>query len=779
MVDWGQNDKSVGTVDWGVNDVAAVPPPMVNDWETALKYPSRVGELVPVPFRDTYERVMGTAQKRDELEEHLVWGLYTADMLREDPLLTWQIEKELIRELHGQEMTPGQAISRAVQNEDMIKRYIQAWNSLVASQEEMPSFWQEMTNRGARGLASVGSAGARTMAGLSVRPLGTPFAPTPPVTKQDREYAEYMKDNARFLWEIAKNPDLVPKRDDLLSKVLGMGVETVPYITGTTAATILAGPIGGFSVGWMVEGNSAYQTALDDGIPEDRAKMIGMGVGVVSGSIEAFGGRAADKLLASATAKIKSKLMRAGAQLTVGSVTEALEEAGQEIAALTGESTYKDIDWDDAVRRTIAAAGGGFAVGGMFKFAGGAIRGITAESPANQRRRALRFAATQGQLTKEFVDELEASIEEGVKKAKAEAGKPIVKPTPTEAVGKPEFVERELETNAPPYTREQDVSDMLGSAGWYKDGRIHTIHVTSDPSIIENRLKEGKPIVVGRGGLDVGDIGGGVYGSAAPQLWTGRAPAKWSFLKTLEPEQKTALASMLRGQVQEQRASKYISQPEADRALRDIGYWEEGKLNDESLTQFAGQPYNIKFWSPKTLESLGIEPGKQPQEVEMELEGKFARVEKHLSEAEVKELREAGYDGAFLSGGFVSYPQIVVWNNAAVKKFGEFVAKPPTEAVGEKAELTARKGYSYRAFDKASEAVGKDVSVGRENIEWYEGQPFLIEMRGKPGEAIEHHPGAARGDVTGAEVTRVYYNPDQILPEHQQEYFGPQADSEH
>lgn len=97
------------------------------------------------------------------------------------------------------------------------------------------------------------------------------------------------------------------------------------------------------------------------------------------------------------------------------------------------------------------------------------------------------------------------------------------------------------------------------------------------------------------------------------------------------------------------------------------------------------------------------------------------------------------------------------------------------EAVGvapeEGQKLTARKGYTYRAIGKAADAVGKDVSMARSTVDWYEGDGFLLEFKGKAGKAIPHHPGAYRGDLAGVEVSCVYYEPGAYAEEFQKDFY--------
>jgi hypothetical protein len=156
-----------------------------------------------------------------------------------------------------------------------------------------------------------------------------------------------------------------------------------------------------------------------------------MGVGVVSGAIETVGGAIVGEVLERATQKISSKALRAGAVFTVGTFTEALEEASQEVAAITGESVYKDVDWNEVVGRTLSAAAGG-------AFLGGAMKGLQAgvgkviQGPPSDMDKAMQqvqeIAAFEEQAHK-----LEESIEKDVEAAPAKPVQ-ITPEAPTEAV---------------------------------------------------------------------------------------------------------------------------------------------------------------------------------------------------------------------------------------------------------------------------------------------------------------------------------------------------------
>ena len=252
--------------------------------------------------------------------------------------------------------------------------------------------WDEFVDATARGIARVGSASSQFGAFLSSEgpPLTAPgMKPPEPFTQEqlalNKKVTEKLQKGASFLWELSKNPELASQNIDLASKALNLMGETIPYITATTAAYVTTGPLGAFTVGSMVEGNSAYRIAIDSGVEDTKAKKIGIGVGVISGAIEAFGGKYAEKLLKSAANKLKSKILKAGAVFGIGTVVEALEEGGQEIAQITGEETYRDVPWKERVSRVLSSMAGGGFLGGFMRGGSVAVRGtISAVSETAQ-----------------------------------------------------------------------------------------------------------------------------------------------------------------------------------------------------------------------------------------------------------------------------------------------------------------------------------------------------------------------------------------------------------
>ena len=207
-------------------------------------------------------------------------------------------------------------------------------------------------------------------------------------------------------------------------------------------------------------------------------------------------------------------------------------------------------------------------------------------------------------------------------------------------------------------------------------------HVTDDPQIVIKALKEGRRRDTTRGEGLVGDLGtAGLYFSVVPQLWTGRAHSKWTFLNEIDKEHLQSLIENLTSKVETQRKENYITQGEKEIALRDIGYVKSGELPPDQLVYLSGQPYNIEFWKPEYLKPLGIEQKHEPKIVDVCMEGKFADVTNFKSGNMgdlanlMEDLKSAKFDGALVKQGLFQTAQGVVWNNKAVKEFASYKAE--------------------------------------------------------------------------------------------------------
>jgi hypothetical protein len=210
-----------------------------------------------------------------------------------------------------------------------------------------------------------------------------------------------------------------------------------------------------------------------------------------------------------------------------------------------------------------------------------------------------------------------------------------------------------------------DPDGKLGYAAVYNE-RTKTMtswHITNDAKRTMDAVKEGTPLSeMGHGHQELGP---GLYMSAVPQLWMGRATQKWSFLETLTDDERQNLTDVLATIVLHQRQDGYITENEYKMANRDLGHFVEIG-GPGFVLQLAGQPFNISFWKPSFLKPLGIKPGKEPEIIEFTLRGIWAGVNSTPNRDEVEGFMLDEFDGCFLRGGLVAVAQMSVWRNEAI-----------------------------------------------------------------------------------------------------------------
>ncbi|MDD5703143.1 MAG: hypothetical protein PHU23_13985, partial [Dehalococcoidales bacterium] len=81
------------------------------------------------------------------------------------------------------------------------------------------------------------------------------------------------------------------------------------------------------------------------------------------------------------------------------------------------------------------------------------------------------------------------------------------------------------------HTSEIKAGDCIDNVACSDHNMLCASHVTDNPQIVIEALKQGKSLDTTRGEGLVGDMGtSGLYFSAVPQLWMGRARSKWTFL---------------------------------------------------------------------------------------------------------------------------------------------------------------------------------------------------------------------------------------------------------
>jgi len=212
----------------------------------------------------------------------------------------------------------------------------------------------------------------------------------------------------------------------------------------------------------------------------------------------------------------------------------------------------------------------------------------------------------------------------------------------------------------------------FGNAGYVEDGELLTYHVTDDPERVIRALERGLPIAETRDVGKYGDIGPGLYVSATPQLWTGRARSKWDFLQDMSPSRRQRLADAIADDRALRPEERYVTSSEREYAHRILDEFVRDGKSWRMLVDLSGQPYNIRFWEPRFLKPLEISPGPQPQVIEVRLRGRFKELLGNhgiIAPELVERLQEAGVDGIFERGGMMSTPQLVVWNNSAVVRF--------------------------------------------------------------------------------------------------------------
>jgi hypothetical protein len=218
-------------------------------------------------------------------------------------------------------------------------------------------------------------------------------------------------------------------------------------------------------------------------------------------------------------------------------------------------------------------------------------------------------------------------------------------------------------------------ADFGHAANTTDQGYAVSYHVTDDPSGVEQALVAGVKVTAKHKGT-FQDLGPGFYVSAAPQLWMGRARSKWEFLKRLDKRQRHRLAvAILRHP--HMRESGYLTKFEKGYVVRDLRSFVDSGYGD-IIVGLAGQPYNIRFWEPEFLAPLGIEPGRQPTAVEVWFRGGYAELTRTPTSREFGRLWAFGFDGAFVKIGMIADPQLVIWKNAAILRFGDLRRAGPT-----------------------------------------------------------------------------------------------------
>lgn len=194
------------------------------------------------------------------------------------------------------------------------------------------------------------------------------------------KYGDTADEQARMYYDLMNSPAFQPVVDNWFDKYVGGTVESGPFMAATLAPAMLTGGaatpslVAGFLVSYGIEGNLAYQAALDRGEDERIARARGVVVGVVNGMIEVGGGSGAkyykDRVIANAMTRIQ-KVSHFTGRTVRNALKEGLaEELPQEVVGMVlgGDVPRKEdgsIDWDAVTNRVWDAATIGTISGGI------------------------------------------------------------------------------------------------------------------------------------------------------------------------------------------------------------------------------------------------------------------------------------------------------------------------------------------------------------------------------------------------------------------------------
>lgn len=217
-------------------------------------------------------------------------------------------------------------------------------------------------------------------------------------------------------------------------------------------------------------------------------------------------------------------------------------------------------------------------------------------------------------------------------------------------------------------TKKMSAGEQISGVGYIYGGGIVTFHVTDKPEQLIRAMRKRVNVVASYGAKGKhAELGPGLYLSGVPEFWMNRSTDKWSFLEKLTDAQRVRLLGALTSELDEQASSHYVSKGEYAYAMRYIDGVREGTYDSTALTSLAGQPYNIKFWTEQFLAPLGIDAGKAPSVVELEIVGRFAELRNSYPSATLlRMLRRSGIHGAYTRPSIATNPELVLWDSHAI-----------------------------------------------------------------------------------------------------------------
>jgi len=263
-------------------------------------------------------------------------------------------------------------------------------DGVIEKPHEYQGLWDEV-----KWLSGEAGKGAASM---SLRGIGAASRQLANVSEGAIWNPENFEAYAQKFRSLSQHESLQPDPAKGISKVGGFVASSIgqalPYMAASTGAFLLTGtPIASFGVGFVVEGDEAYQFALENGASEEQAQMNRLIVGTINGAIESLqvsniikfaksekaGYRA---LVKAAQQKAWSDVRKIGKDLTYEQLEhvlrESLEEALQETTTIAAEADVTgELDASEAVKRVGGSALGGGVVGLGFGLGGRGARAAT------------------------------------------------------------------------------------------------------------------------------------------------------------------------------------------------------------------------------------------------------------------------------------------------------------------------------------------------------------------------------------------------------------------
>ena len=175
--------------------------------------------------------------------------------------------------------------------------------------------------------------------------------------------------------------------------------ETLSFMVGTTVATILGGPVAGGAFAFSVEGENAFQDALNSGATSEEANIDRLVVGTINAALEQlqvknvlkFGEEGVEALARVAKDRTFAAIKEAGKEVTLAGlkqfITEGLQEATQEAVSIATPAVRTgDVPDLEEAAKQIGIAGLAGGVSGVLL--GGGAAGVDAISSGIARKQA-------------------------------------------------------------------------------------------------------------------------------------------------------------------------------------------------------------------------------------------------------------------------------------------------------------------------------------------------------------------------------------------------------